>query len=161
MSLKRKAAEAIAADSKKPKANASITSFFKPPPSANPKIGGVSSTSKVTGNSTEVIAPAPAAVKFDKQKWISGLSAEQKDLLKLEIDTLHESWLAQLKDEIASKQFLELKRFLKKEVDGGKKVFPPAEDVYSWYVHPLCSNLWQTNMHSANGNIYIGPVTHH
>lgn len=62
------------------------------------------------------------------------LTDEQKELLKLEIDTLHESWLAALKDEVVSKEFLELKRFLKKEIESGKKVFPPMEDVYSWYV---------------------------
>jgi len=51
----------------------------------------------------------------------------------LEIDTLHESWLAQLKDDIITKEFLDLKRFLRQEMDSGKKVFPPMEDVYSWY----------------------------
>jgi len=60
------------------------------------------------------------------------LSDEHKDLLKLEIETLHESWLPYVADEIISKDFLELKRFLKREIDGGKKVFPPMEDVYSW-----------------------------
>ena len=38
-----------------------------------------------------------------------------------------------MKDEITSPEFLELKRFLKREVESGKKVFPPSEDVYSWY----------------------------
>ena len=60
------------------------------------------------------------------------LTPEQKDLLALEIETLDESWLAQLKDEVVSKEFLELKRFLKKEHEQGKQIFPPAPDVYSW-----------------------------
>jgi len=71
---------------------------------------------------------------FDKKKWAAKLTAEQKELLKLEIDTLHESWFAVLKDEILSKEFLELKRFLAREEKAGKKIFPPPEDVYSWYV---------------------------
>lgn len=54
--------------------------------------------------------------------------------MKLEIETLDETWLAQLKDEVTSKDFLELKRFLKKEIASGKEVFPPLEDVYSWCV---------------------------
>lgn len=66
--------------------------------------------------------------------------------MKLEIETLHESWLKELKDEVTSEGFLELKRFLKREVESGKKVFPPAEDVYSWYLipsHPIQSNFIQ------------------
>jgi uracil-DNA glycosylase len=58
--------------------------------------------------------------------------------LKLEIDTLHESWLGQLKDEVTSPEFLSLKRFLKAELASGKKIFPPMEDVYSWYIHLRC-----------------------
>ena len=53
-------------------------------------------------------------------------------MLALEIHSMHESWLAVLKDEIVSKEFLELKRFLKREREAGKTIFPPAEDVYSW-----------------------------
>ncbi len=63
------------------------------------------------------------------------LSGEQKDLLALEIGTLHESWLKELKDELTSSGFLELKKFLKKEHEAGKKIFPLAEDVYSWCVY--------------------------
>ena len=60
------------------------------------------------------------------------LTPEQKDLLQLEIDTLDESWLYHLKEELVSPQFLELKRFLKKEYESGKKIFPPKQDIYSW-----------------------------
>jgi len=60
------------------------------------------------------------------------LTPEQKDLLQLEINTLDESWLAHLKDEVVTTEFLNLKRFLKKEKDSKAKVFPPEEDVYSW-----------------------------
>lgn len=111
MSLKRKAAE-LATEAKKPKTNASITSFFGAPKPAVPK----------------------AVAAFDKKEWVEKLSDEQKDLLKLEIDTLHESWLPHLKDVLVSSQFLELKRFLKRELASGKTVYPPMQDVYSWCV---------------------------
>ena len=123
MSLKRKATDLPLSDPKKPKANGSITSFFGPP-----KI--VSSSTKVSGTSTEPVEPTPT--KFDKEKWLAKLTNEQKELLQLEIRTLHESWLKELKDEVTSKEFLELKRFLQREKESGKKIFPPMEDVYSW-----------------------------
>lgn len=117
--LKRKAADLAAAEVKKPKANGSITSFFGAPKGA-------------ANNSSSSSAVSAPAVKFDKQKWLEKLTDEQKELLKLEIETLHESWLAHLKDEILSKEFLALKSFLKKEKEDGKTIFPPMEDVYSW-----------------------------
>jgi uracil-DNA glycosylase len=116
MSLKRKAAEAATDASKKPKQNASITSFFSAP-KPNPN------------------APAKqpvATAKFDREAWVAKLTEEQKDLLQLELDTLHESWLPHLKDVLLNPQFLELKRFLKKELASGKTVYPPMKDVYSW-----------------------------
>ncbi|TAQ91633.1 hypothetical protein B7494_g36 [Chlorociboria aeruginascens] len=122
MSLKRKASNLTSSDSKKPKADGSITSFFGAP-KPNPPTSS-SSTS----------APLPAA-NFNKEKWIATLTEEQKRLLKLEIETLHESWLKELKDEVLSREFLELKRFLKREVDSGKVIYPPMEDVYSWSRH--------------------------
>lgn len=120
--LKRKAnTQTAGSDAKKPKQNGSITSFFGAPKTAASKPGSGSGT-----------APEPAGPKFDKAKWVAGLTPEQRTLLKLEIDTLHESWLAHLKDEITTKEFLELKRFLDRETAAGKKWFPPKEDVYSW-----------------------------
>jgi hypothetical protein len=123
MSLKRKAADAATEASKKTKQN-SITSFFGAP---KPK------------------ADAPAAT-FDKDAWVSKLTDEQKELLKLEIDTLHESWLPHLKDVLLSPNFLELKRFLKKELASGKTLYPPMQDVYSWYVstHTNCAHFART-----------------
>lgn len=115
--VKRKAGDAApgASDaSKKPKADASITSFFGAP--------------KVVPKAKDT------ADSFKKDEWVAGLSDEQRDLLKLEIETLHESWLPYLKDEITSSGFLDLKRFLKSEEEKGTKVFPPKEDVYSWCV---------------------------
>jgi uracil-DNA glycosylase len=136
MSLKRKAADGGPLnDSKKPKANGSITSFFSQPRT-------VSTTPKGPGSVTGVIPDSsPVASKFDKEAWVKKLTAEQKELLQLEITTLHESWLKELKDEIMSKEFLELKKFLKKEHEAGKKIFPPAQDVYSWFVPCTLSSI--------------------
>ena len=115
MSLKRKAAEVAGAGDAKKVKNANIASFFAAAPSTTPK------------------AAATPVAKFDKEKWVEKLTDDQKELLQLEIDTLHESWLAHLKDEILRPEFLNLKRFLKKELEAKKTIFPPLEDVYSWY----------------------------
>jgi uracil-DNA glycosylase len=74
-----------------------------------------------------------APPKFDKAAWVAKLTPEQKDLLQLEIDTMHDSWLYHLKDELTHPSFLELKRFLKKEWASDKRIFPPKEDIYSWF----------------------------
>lgn len=122
--LKRKAAAQAGADVKKAK-QGNIMSFFSAPKPA---------TGSGSGNSNGAGAPEPAAPKFDKAKWVASLTPEQKELLQLEIDTLHESWLVHLKDELVTKEFLDLKRFLDRETAAGKKWFPPKEDVYSWLV---------------------------
>ncbi|KAL9125897.1 MAG: hypothetical protein Q9217_004970 [Psora testacea] len=161
--IKRKAADIATNTAKKPNTNASITSFFSSPsaaakptgaavvstnssaPSSSPTATKDNTLPKSTSTMAPILSasttagpqttPATAAPKFDKAKWVEKLTQEQKDLLALEIETLHESWLAQLKDEILSKEFLALKRFLKSEHDAGKKIFPPAPDVYSWSRH--------------------------
>lgn len=123
--IKRKAdgLDSFPSDSKKPKADKSITSFFGQPKS----IPGAQDP-----NASKPNVPPPKP--FAKDAWIAKLSEEQKELLKLEIETLHDSWLPYLKDVLEGKDFLELKRFLKKEGESGKKIFPPLDDVYSWYV---------------------------
>jgi uracil-DNA glycosylase len=127
--LKRKASNVPLSDTaKKPKANGSITSFF-----------GAPKSSPASNSSNPASSPAAKPVNFNKEAWVKGLTDEQRTLLKLEIDTLHESWLKELKDEVTSREFLELKRFLKGQLDAGKKVFPPMEDVYSWFVSPNLS----------------------
>lgn len=117
-SLKRGANQLSGNAAKKPKANSSITSFFGAP---KPKDNG----------GTAAAAP-PSGSRFNKEKWVSSLTTEQKELLQLEINTLDESWLAHLKDEVVSPEFLNLKRFLKKEKDSGVTIFPPERDIYSW-----------------------------
>ncbi|KAG6029847.1 hypothetical protein E4U41_000249 [Claviceps citrina] len=148
--LKRKSDDAAhsdkAAEAKKPKANGSIASFFVavPKPAASASASASATAGDADGDKDAAAgasAPAPAAVKFDKQKWVGGLTAEQRKLLRLEIDTLDESWLAHLKDDITSKEFQELKRFLDRETSAGKKWFPPEEDVYSWSRHTPFHNV--------------------
>jgi uracil-DNA glycosylase len=127
--LKRKADNlptSSPSDTKKPKTDASITSFFGAPKSTS------ASTKPAGAAQNGLSSSASATVMFDKEKWVAKLTPEQKSLLKLEIDTLDESWLAHLKEEILTPGFLDLKRFLKREIDSGKKVFPPMEEVYSW-----------------------------
>ena len=153
--VKRKADDLGGSASKKPMTNASITSFFgapksspSAPSSSNPakkdeKDDGVPSSTPLADQApssvntvsafSQLSAPASATSNFNKEKWVEKLTPEQKDLLSIEILSLHESWLAALKDEILSKDFLDLKRFLKKERESGKQIFPPAEDLYSWY----------------------------
>jgi uracil-DNA glycosylase len=131
MSFKRKNPPVTSSsDPKKPKKNADLTSFFGPPKVT--AAGGGKPVSLTNGAAAAVPEPPPA--KFDKDKWVAGLSDEQRKLLKLEIDTLDPSWLAVLKDEVLTPGFLELKRFLQKEIDSKQKIYPPLEDVYSWYV---------------------------
>ncbi|KAL2132857.1 hypothetical protein VTI74DRAFT_3231 [Chaetomium olivicolor] len=129
--LKRKAAAEAGADAKKAK-QSNIMSFFGAP---KPAAGSASKTTAAAS------VPEPAAPKFDKAKWVATLTPEQKGLLQLEIDTLHESWLVHLKDELVTKEFLELKRFLDRETAAGKKWFPPKEDVYSWSRHTPFSTV--------------------
>ncbi|KAI0895587.1 uracil-DNA glycosylase [Annulohypoxylon nitens] len=144
-SLKRKNNSAPDSN-KKPKVNASITSFFGAPKSSP----GAPPSSPLSGAKSE-----GPALKFDKAKWVAGLSPELKRHLQLEIQTLDPSWLAHLKDEIVTPEFIELKKFLENEVKTGKKVFPPREDVYSWSRHTpfnsvKCVILGQDPYHNIN-----------
>lgn len=132
MSLKRKAADKAAESAKKAKANGSITAFFGQP-KASASTSSSLPTSSPTAPASSATAPATEPIKFDKDAWVAKLTDEQKQLLALEINTLHESWLGVLKDEVTSNAFLDLKRFLKTEAEAGKKIFPPSADVYSWY----------------------------
>lgn len=108
----KRAASITSKEAKKPKST--ITAFFASSP----------------GSGTATSAAPRAA--FDKAKWTSSLTAEQRELLKLEIDTLDESWLAHLTDELLSREFLALKRFLRDEKKSGANIFPPEQDIYSW-----------------------------
>jgi uracil-DNA glycosylase len=133
-SLKRKdPPTASLADGKKPKKNGDLTSFFGPP-KVKPAANANSGSSPLTGPSTTNGVDDSVSVKFDKDKWVAGLTEERRKLLQLEIDTLDPSWLAVLKEEVTTPGFLDLKRFLQKEIDSKQTIYPPLEDVYSWYV---------------------------
>ncbi|KAI7514514.1 uracil-DNA glycosylase [Hortaea werneckii] len=140
MSLKRKATDLAADAAKKPKANSAITSFFSQP-KPNPPTSSTNPAVTHTNGDAAPGAEATQPVKFDKDAWVAKLTPEQKELLKLEIETLHESWLGALKEEVVSKEFLDLKRFLKRELETGKKVFPPSDDIYSWSRHTPLHNV--------------------
>ncbi|KAJ5894444.1 Uracil-DNA glycosylase [Penicillium taxi] len=115
--LKRKADSSTITSSKKPK-DGNITSFFGAP--KKPKTLATQTVQSITQPSS-----------FNKEKWVASLTPEQKELLQLEIDTLHVSWLAHLKEELVTSEFLNLKRFLKAEKESKAKIFPPEEDIYS------------------------------
>ncbi|OTB05068.1 hypothetical protein M426DRAFT_73017 [Hypoxylon sp. CI-4A] len=150
-SVKRKNQTPGSQDSaKKAKVNSSITSFFKAPKSSPPPSSPLSSAA----NNAAARPDAPA-VKFDKEKWVKGLTLEQKRHLQLEIQTLDPTWLVHLKDEITSPEFIALKKFLEDEVKSGKKIFPPRDDVYSWSRHTpfhtvKCVILGQDPYHNVN-----------
>ncbi|KAF6009402.1 hypothetical protein HII13_003479 [Brettanomyces bruxellensis] len=92
-------------------------------------------------SSTKIVAPGlsmfhvrPPSIshKFDKQAWIKTLTPYQKQLLDLEINTMDDSWLAVMHEEMTKSYFLDLKKFLEGEWKSGKTIFPPKDDIYSW-----------------------------
>lgn len=90
---------------------------------------------------------------FDKEAWVQSLSDEIKDLLELEINHLHITWLTFLHKELTKPYFLNLKRFLKAQQN--KTIFPPKDKIYSWsHYTPLpdikCLILGQDPYHNHN-----------
>lgn len=75
---------------------------------------------------------APPVTNFDKDVWAQTLSEGQRRLLQLELETMHVSWLAELKDVLITPQFLSLKEFLEKEKKEKRIVYPAEADIYSW-----------------------------
>lgn len=94
-----------------------------------------------------------ADLNFDKDAWVNSLSTEQRQLLSLEINTLHITWLAVLHKELTKPYFLKLKKFL--HAQANKTVFPPPGHIYSWsHYTPLpdvkCLILGQDPYHNFN-----------
>ncbi|CAK9439278.1 uncharacterized protein LODBEIA_P34780 [Lodderomyces beijingensis] len=90
---------------------------------------------------------------FNKSHWIKSLSADQRQLLQLEIDTLETTWLAALHQELTKPYFLKLKQFLAAQYAQQKTIFPPPEKIYSWsHLTPLprvkCLILGQDPYHN-------------
>ncbi|ODV96743.1 hypothetical protein PACTADRAFT_39115 [Pachysolen tannophilus NRRL Y-2460] len=69
--------------------------------------------------------------RFDKDKWVKSLTPDQRQLLNLEINTMHNSWFELLYKEFTKPYFLELKKFVIQE-QRINTVFPPSQDIYSW-----------------------------
>lgn len=95
--------------------------------------------------------PFHGDVPFIKAEWIASLTAEEKELLDLEIESLHDLWLEVLYQELTKPYFLQLKRFLAAQKD--KVVFPPRNQIYSWsHLTPLsqvkCLILGQDPYHN-------------
>ncbi|KZO96786.1 uracil-DNA glycosylase [Calocera viscosa TUFC12733] len=80
------------------------------------------------------------SIPFSLNAYKAGLSAEEKEYLALECETMGMSWMKVLKDEIRKPYFLKLKKFLASEgvkgaADKCTTVFPQAKDIYSWSRH--------------------------
>ncbi|KAI5801990.1 uracil-DNA glycosylase [Pyronema domesticum] len=116
---KRKSVDSAAPAAKKSRA---ITSFFAPAPASS----SPSAPAATTSNGLSVSATTK---NFNKDKWVASLTPEQRELLALEIETMHESWLAVLKDDLVSDWFAKVKEYLKKE---NGVVYPPSKEIYSW-----------------------------
>lgn len=116
----------------------SITDFFavskRQKSTASSGKVALSHTAAATTHSTSAKPSLNALVHptaFNKQKWVDSLSQEQKQLLNLEINTMDESWLAVLHDEMTKPYFLDLKKFLQREWQT-QTIFPPQNEIYSW-----------------------------
>ncbi|SGZ54895.1 CIC11C00000005794 [Sungouiella intermedia] len=71
-----------------------------------------STTPEVADDTKETdYAEICAQFNFNKEEWINSLAPEQRQLLTLEINTMHISWLAALHTELTKPYFLKLKRF--------------------------------------------------
>lgn len=114
MATKRKAPATTEDTPKKARA---ITSFFVAK-GAKDGGGGVSADGLVSN--------------FDVDAWAKTLTDEQRRLLKLELETMHVSWLGALKEVLVTEQFLGLKKFLEEEKEAGKTIYPVEQDIYSW-----------------------------
>ncbi|KIL64249.1 hypothetical protein M378DRAFT_163494 [Amanita muscaria Koide BX008] len=83
------------------------------------------------------------SIPFSVSEYQESLAEEEKRLLQLECDTMEESWLGALKDEIKKSYFLSLKRLLWDEgvhwpeVPKNLKIYPAPHNIYAWSNTPL------------------------
>ncbi|KAI9270753.1 uracil-DNA glycosylase-like protein [Phascolomyces articulosus] len=88
-----------------------------------------------TKNSTSTVDSLQVASvsneKRDTKDLFSDLSDEMKATLDLELTTMHYDWAKVLKPELTKPYFIQLKKFLKKEL-AEKTIYPPAPKIYSW-----------------------------
>ncbi|KAH9856542.1 uracil-DNA glycosylase [Lenzites betulinus] len=83
--------------------------------------------------------PSLNSIPFSLSEFQNSLSAEEKELLALECQTMGKSWLKLLTDEIRQPYFLKLKRFLREQGVKGPddsaanlKVYPAPKNIYAW-----------------------------
>lgn len=120
---------------------------------SEPKPAAISNTSGPANGEEADYAAICAHFNFKKQEWVNSLAPEERQLLTLEISTMHISWLAALHKELTKPYFLKLKRFLHSQ--SGKTVFPPPGHIYAWsHFTPLpnvnCLILGQDPYHNFN-----------
>lgn len=148
-------------------AKRSLTDFFAPV--SSPKKARVSpddaASSSIARPASTVAAgptdvPASAAPRFDVNVFRDSLSVDrvegkpsERELLTLECECLHESWLSLLQKEIRMSYFLTLKRFLWQEglrlpddASSKTKIFPPGIDCSDPSVQPTRLTLYQLAM---------------
>ncbi|OCF31755.1 uracil-DNA glycosylase [Kwoniella heveanensis BCC8398] len=110
------------------------------PAAKKAKIDGSPSSAKVAdifAKPTSSLTPSKGlatATRFKSRDELRAKIAENPkwmSALQLEIDTMGEDWLLALQDELTKGYFLSLKDFITTE-QRTKKVFPPAQDIYSW-----------------------------
>ncbi|KAL8277547.1 hypothetical protein RQP46_009979 [Phenoliferia psychrophenolica] len=98
-------------------------------------------SSTLVASSTGTNASPPTRASFLaslSSEPSGGRTVSDRDLLGLEAETMDESWLALLQDELRKEYFLKLKAFLWTEGVRGAgdskkgKVFPAAGDIYAW-----------------------------
>ncbi|KAI5949497.1 UNG1 [Candida theae] len=137
-----------------------ITDYFSKVGASPKKVKGFDDTvqseeiPKTTVQTKTLPSTTNEIPSFDKEEWINSLSPEQKELLQLEIDTLHISWLSMLYKELTKPYFLNLKKFLLSQ-QKSKTIFPKPQDIYSWSnLTPLpnvkCLILGQDPYHNHN-----------
>lgn len=125
--------------SKKPKheqtAAVTATTTTKTKTATTVKTATTTTTTMTAKEQTTARKPStsiPIDPFFNKQRFIDSLTADQRQLLDLELTTMEDSWLELLHKELTKPYFLALKRFLLKEWAGPTPIFPPQHDIYAW-----------------------------
>ncbi|CCC71581.1 hypothetical protein NCAS_0H02710 [Naumovozyma castellii] len=88
----------------------------------------ISQKSSIQGNESKISDIPESNLKT---QFRASLDNDTSALLSCELDTMEDSWFAQLKDEFKKPYFLQLKKFVTEE-QKKQKVFPPSRDIYSW-----------------------------
>ncbi|RGB42076.1 uracil-DNA glycosylase-like protein, partial [Rhizophagus diaphanus] len=107
--IKRKISSASINNSKKQKVSASVQSSL-----------------------SSFVKSQPRNQTITSETLLDKIKDENKELLSLEIKTMNSEWLKGLSDVIQKPYFIELKKYLQREKDNNKKIFPPEPEIYSW-----------------------------